>query len=1276
VVGNRRITLTALILFALLIPTWVLGRQIAAAATPANGTLTGPSGTGSAQITWTGGPLVGTILTTSPCQAPTCDSYSFNFNAPSDYWQTHTGSVNVSIQWVDSSQDLDLYLFDSSGNQIASSTNSAPETSESVDLGKLTPGIYTVEATAGVVTQPENYTGTASINSVFVPPSMVFSEDKSTIMKMLTVDYPLNVIFVGYHPSAAEVSDLGYWTPEDYQPTVAQKSSSGDEVQNTGAGLLNWNKNHLITSKPYFVGIRYNYKLHVIQASDDYAKALFQVAKDNTAQGQSYHSSTRPTGMANYDSTFGKYRLLAKGGDPTYKVSDPTKTDLIDAYAVEDWIFNSRFDPQWACAFRDLETQQCYSPSIMNPDPNAYHDNYYDKFGLNIDKIPQGVNKGSSVLFLDTFTAPYARDYFRPSAYHTWGTDEVYNGAIRPWPIEDCTSHPEGCGSWRITDPDTHAWRGVDFARTWGGRYRFHFFDLGAAPNDYESATWAGEGRGMSSDYPMGDPPIWQYKADPQWQQQGDNCAADPSVANYTGGTPCRMMPRLGRDVGYDLFFRSTAGYLYRPLPKGDVNWLAVSQWTDFYSHPQWVNGQATNAPWYGTWWTDPTKLYNAQNVLRWLSAAEPYVRWVGLPGQQVQIYDPKTNQPTGQVLDTSPKYEDLPAPNYHVMVTATGGTQVVPEPLYPGDNNHVIKQYGSSKVDLTNLSIALEKAKAAGNEVTNLIYDGAVNPGVMRDYIDANRPGIADVVPGVNTIPAINMVFEKAYTWALPLIVGGVAYQTKDGEAWGVMNDVNDRFGWSGAHFPACQTTDPPGTRCSMTSASTPQQDSGTGFSYTIEHEAAHNLGLSHPHDGSFGVDRCTQGPNAGKWECYWSGLGWVMDISAAPTTYAMDYHPYEVEDQDNLQRGRTAEYLVKAQDSLRQRLTDEAAAGRTSPSAAWSLDYSRMKNWRLEASALFACGDYLHAEYAARNGSLAAQGYAQTAANTVDSKLLNPGQLYFFNVHPECPYQAQPDLAAMGLSTANSLPHRTVITATVTNVGLAPASKVVVGFQDGTNSIGTSAPIASIAPNSSASVTFTWDTRGLSGNHTITATVDPANVIAETDKTNNTAQTVVAVSGNLVPNGSFESHPPGGTAPDSWTGSPHGTLYDTTGKYATDGKAAVGTTANGLTRTSPIPTWMSVPVTVTPGRTYNLGVTLRGIGLSSAPSVTVTYLDSSGKTLSAATGIATTLKGTFAARELDSQVTAPAGASAARLTLNGFATNDTKRAGTAWFDDVWLDY
>lgn len=1237
----------------------------ALAANPAAGTLNAPSGSGITSVSWTGGPY--TVVTPDPAaclnSAVNCDEFTLTLNAPGNYWDTHEGNVTIEINWASSSNDFDLFVYDSNGQEVDHSA-AGGTTSEKVVLPKLAPGTYTVKVSAFLVLAA-TYSGVATLTSTEIPPGMVFPETKDTIMDFLTADYPLNVIFVGYHPTPAEVAELKAWIPETYKPTVAQKSPPGDEVQNEGAGLLNWNKNHLITSVPYFLGIRYNYQVHIIQASDDYAKALFQVAENHTAQSQAFHNAADGQDLARYDTLYGNFRVLAKGGDLTYKVLDPTKTDLIDAYAVEDWIFNSRYDAQWQCAFTNLETSECLDPSIIQPDPTAYHDPYYDKNGLNLDRMPQGLNAGSSFFFLDTFTPAWANQHFRSNAYHTWGTDKVINGGIVPQPAE------QG-GSWRITDPDTKNWDGVDYARTWGGRYRFHFIDLGAAPNNYESLSWLAAERQLSSDYPHGDPPIWQYKADPLWQQTADECAADPQVLDYTGGTPCRMMPRLGRDVGYGLFFRSTAGYLYRPIPRGDVYWLAVSTWTDFYSRPQWVNDQLTSTPWYGVWWTNTDKLYKInvagssdEDVLRWLSSALPYAHWVGRKGETIQLYDPTNNQPNGQTLDTSPKYEDLPAPAFHVHQAATG-LEIVPEPLYPGDDHHVIVQYGPNQVDLTELSNAIEKAKARG--VLGLTYDDAVSDTYMRDYIDAHRPGIADIMPGINTIPSVNMVFEKAYTWALPAIVGGIAEGTADGEAWGVFNNVNDRFKWSQSHYPAVQPGDPPGSKRSMTSTSLPTQDSGTGFSYTIEHEAAHNLGLSHPHDGSYGVDKC---PN-GEWECYWSGLGWMYDISAAPTTYAMSYRPYEVEDQDNLQRGHVAEYLVGAQEALRDRLVAEAQAGRTTPSDAWTSDLNRMKEWRAQAAELFRQGDYLHAEYAARNASLAARGFPQTPANTTDPRLLEAGQVYYFNIHPQIAQPAQPDLTITNIVAAQKEPKTTILTATVANIGEAEASNIVVRFMDGSTVLGDSTPLASLAVGASANISFTWNTRGVHGEHIVIAIADPLNTLAELDEGNNQAQRTITIKGNKVVNGSFEQSS-SGAAPDNWSGT-SGTAYDTGGSNASDGTHSAQASGNGRPATLLNPAWTSDPIAVTPGETYVLAMTVKTQGASSAPQLQLTYLDALGAVLNTVTGIATNLTGTNAAQEVVSQITIPPGVAQVRMVLIGFSPTDLNTQGAVWFDDIWL--
>lgn len=100
------------------------------------------------------------------------------------------------------------------------------------------------------------------------------------------------------------------------------------------------------------------------------------------------------------------------------------------------------------------------------------------------------------------------------------------------------------------------------------------------------------------------------------------------------------------------------------------------------------------------------------------------------------------------------------------------------------------------------------------------------------------------------------------------------------------------------------------------------------------------------------------------------------------------------------------------------------------------------------------------------------------------------------------------QVDLTPTNLVAYYQKPKETVLTATVANNGTAPTRNVVVRFLDGTTVLGESAPIAYLPAGGTADASFTWSTKGIKGSHMITAIVDPANAIAESNEDNNTLQ------------------------------------------------------------------------------------------------------------------------------------------------------------------------
>jgi hypothetical protein len=166
------------------------------------------------------------------------------------------------------------------------------------------------------------------------------------------------------------------------------------------------------------------------------------------------------------------------------------------------------------------------------------------------------------------------------------------------------------------------------------------------------------------------------------------------------------------------------------------------------------------------------------------------------------------------------------------------------------------------------------------------------------------------------------------------------------------------------------------------------------------------------------------------------------------------------------------------------------------------------------------------------------------------------------------------QPDLRVTALEATSTKGTRSAtVTANVRNVGEAIAAANAVRFSVDGSPLGEVA-LGSLAAGATTTVSVEWPLKAVSnGTHTLAAAADPANAVAESSETNNSASRQVEVRGNKVENGDFSE--PG---PVHWT--PSGsTTYD--GDQASAGRGG---------------SWTSDPIAVLPGVRYGFALEQTG--------------------------------------------------------------------------------
>ena len=270
-------------------------------------------------------------------------------------------------------------------------------------------------------------------------------------------DAPLRIVLVGFKKGQLDESALLAQIPQTQRPGVLIPYDEDAEDTSDQCGvffgantLLNHGRCYYDSGKPYLVPVEYNWKPQLVYAPDTFTTALFQQMMAPSKTGDFRARPYRP-----YLEAYNPPAAVYRGA--TNQVAFGAPVRFFDAEKMETWLAQNSLK---------------YLGFDLGP-----------KGGPNLGP---GKKPGYTIFVLNTWDSPQALSILKPQhEYHSLLINR--------------------------TDPDTNSFAGIDWARVWGGNYREVFWDLGAAPNPYESQTWGNRRRD-----PIGsdafDPPLWEYE--------------------------------------------------------------------------------------------------------------------------------------------------------------------------------------------------------------------------------------------------------------------------------------------------------------------------------------------------------------------------------------------------------------------------------------------------------------------------------------------------------------------------------------------------------------------------------------------------------------------------------------------------------------------------------------------------------------------------------------------------------------------------------------------
>jgi hypothetical protein len=526
------------------------------AAVPAAGSVSPVSPT----TAWTGGPFVASTPTLVGGNMIACAT---DIDPSCDTYALTispppTGDYTVTIKTTATDgDDFDLYVYGPTGTRVGSS---AGETgNETVTLTNPTAGTYKVRVHAWLVAAGATYTGNAALalNAAPVQDTTSAEWNWNKSAPQATVQVPLRVVLVGFEPGELDASTLLGEVPDRQRPGVliprGQNPTGNSSPFGGDATLVNNGRNYYDGVQPFLVPYQFEWKREVIVAPDAFSDGLFAAMKANSTTGE-FASSAKRQFIEGYNATRGQYRGAAK------QVPANAPVRFVDGEKVEDWI--------------------------------AANSQKHLGFDFAARGKGPGKSPGYTVFILNTWDSSEALQHLRPEhEYHVFKINRI--------------------------DPDTNAFDGIDWARVWGGRYRFMMVDTGAAPNAYEGETWGNRGRGILGSAAM-DPPLWEYRANAPRPADLTEATGDWVRAVTPGATwdKAQLNRDLGREVGQAVSFRFLHSYLYEPWPGTGKFYLSDNVWHDLHAEAPFAS--------------DLTKLYDQATVLKGLSTLTPYFEFTG----------------------------------------------------------------------------------------------------------------------------------------------------------------------------------------------------------------------------------------------------------------------------------------------------------------------------------------------------------------------------------------------------------------------------------------------------------------------------------------------------------------------------------------------------------------------------------------------------------------------------------------------------------------------